>query len=92
MPHKQHRELASWTKRQILSVAGGIVVVTTSVLMVTLSLTDSSDTNAQIEAECTARDMESLFLTAQSTLKMCVRKDGVIVLPDVRRQQSRGRQ
>ena len=85
MPHRSHDPLTTWNLKQVLSVAGGILLITVSVTMITLSLNDSSDTNAQIDAECHSKGMDSLFVTAQSTLKMCVREDGTLVLPDLRR-------
>ena len=85
MPHRLNSSLRTWSLPQICSVAGGIVLITASVAMITLSLNDSSDTNALIDTECRSKGMDSLFVTAQATLKMCVREDGTLVLPDARR-------
>lgn len=77
-----------WTTREVVLVGALIVAITALVAVGTRGLLDYSEENAAIEAECKAKGMDSLFLSSQSVLKMCVTPYGILVLPDLRRKGS----
>lgn len=75
-----------WTTREVVLACTLIISITILVAVGTRGLMDYSDENEAIEMECKAKGMDSMFITSQSVLKMCVTPYGVLVLPDVRRK------